>query len=266
MAERLRRSTRMVWYHGLGCEPPGTIITLVIEFRKERRFDSYSARASYLYFCYLLMAQGRRERGKEEGERQGSQNLFLFALGCRRFPSSGAGSRSEEVSLFVLLRGCSRRIFLYWTRHGPPERRRREKKKKEKGEGKSTAHGRRQPLEVGFLGEREEEPWREDRVLSPPPLFRESVLYASFGEQPCLLLRPFFGLLAADGCGSGRPRLGRRERASRGRNSRWKKKEETSLFVSSFHSLHPSFLVQQQQQQHETACSAPPLNFRMRPA
>ena len=205
------------------------------------------------------MAQGRRERGKEEGERQGSQNLFLFALGCRRFPSSGAGSRSEEVSLFVLLRGCSRRLFLYWTRHGPPERRRREKKKKEIGEGKSTAHERRQPLEVGFLGEREEEPWREDRVLSPPPLFRESVLYASFGEQACLLQRPFFGLLAADGCGSGRPRLGRRERASRGRNSRSKKKRKR-------HSSCPLFILYTLRSSFSSSSSNTKRHARLRPS
>ena len=265
MAERLRRSTRMVWYHGLGCELPGTIITLLSN--SERSVGSIPTRREHIFtFATLLWRRGEGKEGRKKGRDKGVKTFFCSLWGVDVSLRAERAAGAKKVFLFVLLRGCSRRIFLYWTRHGPPpERRRREKKKKEKGEGKSTAHGRRQPLEVGFLGEREEEPWREDRVLSPPPLFRESVLYASFGEQPCLLLRPFFGLLAADGCGSGRPRLGRRERASRGRNSRWKKKEETSLFVSFFHSLHPSFLVQQQQQ-HETACSAPPLNFRMRPA
>ena len=112
-------------------------------------------------------------------------------------------------------------------------------------------------------------------MLSPPPLSRESVLYASFdaykttmrplGNNYAFCCGPFFWPF---GGGWLRERKAAAWKTRKGKSRSQlevEKKEETSLSISFFHSLHPSFLVQQQQQ-HETACSAPPLNFRMRPA
>jgi len=214
------------------------------------------------------MAQGRRERGKEEGERQGSQNLFLFALGCRRFPSSGAGSRSEEGFSFCPSAGLQSPHFSLldktWTAGEEAEG------KKEKRKRRGEEHGAREETTSRgrfFGGERRGALERGSSAVSPTPFSRECLVRVLWGTTvpfAAALFWPFGG-------GWLRERKAAAWKTRKGKSRSQlevEKKEETSLFVSSFHSLHPSFLVQQQQQQqqHETACSAPPLNFRMRPA
>jgi len=122
------------------------------------------------------MAQGRRERGKEEGKREGRSSFFCSLWGV---DVSLRAERAAGAKKFFFLFFCGAAVaaaFLYWTRHGPPERRRREKKKK--GEGKSTVHGRRRrPLEVGFFGgERRGAFERGSSALSPTPFSRECLV------------------------------------------------------------------------------------------
>ena len=260
MAERLRRSTRMVWYHGLGCKPPGTNITLLSN--SERSVGSIPTRRvlQYLYFCYLLMAQGQRERGKEEGERQGSQNLFLFALGCRR------AERAAGANKFFFLFFCGAAVAAFFFTGQDMDRRRGGGGKKRNRRGEE--HGAREETTSRgrfFGGERRGALERGSSAVSPTPFSRECLVRVLWGTTvpfAAALFWPFGG-------GWLRERKAAAWKTRKGKSRSQlevEKKEETSLFVSSFHSLHPSFLVQQQQQQHETACSAPPLNFRMRPA
>lgn len=191
------------------------------------------------------------------------------------FPFERSGQRERRSFSFCSSAGLQSPL-LSFTGQDMDRRRGGGGKKRKKARGRARCTGGDADLSRSvFLGEREEEPLREDRVLSPPPLSRESVLYASFdaykttmrplGNNYAFCCGPFFWPF---GGGWLRERKAAAWKTRKGKSRSQlevEKKEETSLSISFFHSLHPSFLVQQQQQ-HETACSAPPLNFRMRPA
>ena len=249
MAERLRRSTRMVWYHGLGCEPPGTIITLLSN--SERSVGSIPTRRVLHVFIFatFLWRRGEGKEGRKKGRDKGVKTFFCSLWGVDVSLRAERAAGAKKVFLFVLLRGCSRRIFLYWTRRGEEHGAREE----------TTSRGR------FFGGERRGALERGSSAVSPTPFSRECLVRVLWGTTvpfAAALFWPFGG-------GWLRERKAAAWKTRKGKSRSQlevEKKEETSLFVSSFHSLHPSFLVQQQQQQHETACSAPPLNFRMLPA
>ena len=144
------------------------------------------------------MAQGRRERGKEEGERQGSQNLFLFALGCRRFPSSGAGSRSEEGFSFCPSAGLQSPHFSLldktWTAAGEEAEGKKEKRKR-----RGEEHGAREETTSRgrfFGGERRGALERGSSAVSPTPFSRECLVRVLWGTTvpfAAALFWPFGG-------------------------------------------------------------------------
>lgn len=112
MAERLRRSTRMVWYHGLGCKPPGTNITLLSN--SERSVGSIPTRRVLHIFTFatFLWRRGEGKEGRKKGRDKGVKTFFCSLWGVDvSLPAERAAGAKKFLFLFFC--GAAVAAFFY---------------------------------------------------------------------------------------------------------------------------------------------------------